>query len=146
MTDDAERQLNPLGINCLRSFPIIGPVVWGARTLRGADQFEDDYKYLSVRRLTLFIEDTLLQNTRWAVFEPNADPLWSSLRLSVGSFLADLARQGAFYDYAVTCDATTTTPDDIDNGIVNILVKIAPVKPAEFVVLQIQQLAGGKPN
>lgn len=146
LTDNENGQLNPLGINCLRSFPIIGPVVWGARTLRGADQFEDDYKYLSVRRLTLFIEDTLLQNTRWAVFEPNAEPLWSSLRLSVGSFLADLARQGAFYDYAVTCDATTTTQDDIDNGIVNILVKIAPVKPAEFVVLQIQQLAGGKPN
>jgi len=146
LTDNQNGQLNPLGINCLRTFPIIGPVVWGSRTLRGADQFEDDYKYLPVRRLTLFIEDTLLQNTRWAVFEPNAEPLWSSLRLSVGSFLADLARQGAFYDYAVTCDATTTTQDDIDNGIVNILVKIAPVKPAEFVVLQIQQLAGGKPN
>jgi hypothetical protein len=139
-------QLNPLGINCLWSLPTIGPVVWGARTLRGADAFEDAYKYVPVRRLTLFIEDTLFQATQWAVFEPNAEPLWSALRLQVGSFLADLSRQGAFYNYAVKCDATTTTPDDIENGIVNILVQIAPVDPAEFVVIQIQQIAGGTPS
>jgi phage tail sheath protein FI len=141
LTDNQNGVLNPLGINCLRNFPVIGPVVWGARTLRGADQFEDDYKYLSVRRLTLFIEDSLYRSTQWAVFEPNDESLWSTLRLSVTSFLADLARQGAFYNYAVSCDSTTTTPTDIANGKVNILVQIAPVKPAEFVMIQIQQTA-----
>jgi phage tail sheath protein FI len=146
LTDDENGQLNPLGINCLRKFPIVGPVVWGARTLHGADQLEDDYKYISVRRLTLFIEDSLYRGTQWAVFEPNNEALWSSLRLSCTSFLADLARQGAFYNYSVACDASTTTQADIDNGKVNILVKIAPVKPAEFVILQIQQVAGAKPG
>jgi hypothetical protein len=142
MTDEENGVLNPLGINCLRNFPIIGPVVWGARTLRGADQLEDDYKYVPVRRLTLYIEESLLRGTKWAVFEPNDETLWSALRLSVGAFLADLQRQGAFYNYKVVCDNTTTTQDDIDHGIVNILVLIAPVKPAEFVVIKIQQMAG----
>lgn len=146
LTDDEIGELNPLGINCLRSLPIIGPVVWGARTLRGADAFEDAYKYVPVRRLTLFIEESLYRGTQWAVFEPNDEALWSGLRLQVGSFLAGLARQGAFYNYAVKCDSSTTTQDDIDRGIVNILVQIAPVKPAEFVVLQIQQIAGATPS
>lgn len=146
LTDAENAHLNPLGINCLREFPVMGPLVWGDRTLRGADQIEDDYKYLSVRRLTLFIEQSLLRGTQWAVFEPNDEALWSSLRLSVNAFLADLARQGAFYGYSVACDTTTTTQNDIDRGIVNILVQIAPVKPAEFVVFQIQQLAGQSPS
>jgi len=146
LTDNQNGVLNPLGINCLRNFPIVGPVVWGARTLRGADQFEDDYKYLPLRRLTLFVEDSLYRGTQWAVFEPNDEALWSSLRLSVTGFLADLARQGAFYNYAVACDASTTTQTDIDNGVVNILVQIAPVKPAEFVMIQIQQIAGQSPS
>jgi phage tail sheath protein FI len=142
LTDDQNGLLNPLGINCLRSFPVIGPVVWGARTLRGADQLEDDYKYITVRRLTLYIEESIYRGTKWAVFEPNADPLWTSLRLSVNSFLADLQRQGAFYSYFVNCDNKTTTPDDIALGIVNIIVGIAPVDPAEFVIIEIQQTAG----
>lgn len=146
LNDAQNGQLNPLGINCLRNFPAYGPVVWGARTLRGADQFEDDYKYINVRRLTLFIEDSLWQGTQWAVFEPNDEALWSSLRLSVTNFLSNLSRQGAFYNYNVTCDSTTTTPDDISQGIVNILVQIAPVAPAEFVVIQIQQTAGQTPS
>lgn len=146
LTDDENGQLNPLGINCLRKFPVYGPVVWGARTLYGADQLADDYKYVPVRRLTLFIEESLYRGTQWAVFEANDEALWSSLRLSAGGFLADLSRQGAFYEYAVTCDATTTTQADIDNGLVNILVQIAPVKPAEFIVLQIQQMAGRGPG
>jgi len=144
LTDQENGVLNPLGINCLRNFPIIGPVVWGARTLRGADQLADDYKYVPVRRLTLYIEESLYRGTQWAVFEPNDEKLWSSLRLSVNSFLADLQRQGAFYSYSVACDSTTTTQSDIDHGIVNIVVSIAPVKPAEFVVFQIQQVAGQK--
>ena len=142
LTDAENGQLNPLGINCLRDFPVIGPVVWGARTLSGADELEDDYKYIPVRRLTLFIEESICRGTQWAVFEPNDEALWSSLRLSAAAFLEDLARQGAFYNYAVTCDATPTTPNDIANGVVNILVQFAPVKPAEFVGIRIQQPAG----
>jgi len=144
LTDEQNGLLNPLGINCLRTFPVIGPVVWGARTLRGADILSDDYKYVPVRRLTLFIEESLYRGTKWAVFEPNDERLWSSLRLAVNGFLADLSRQGAFYTYNVACDASTTSQSDIDHGIVNILVQIAPVKPAEFVVISIQQIAGQK--
>lgn len=142
MTDVQNSLLNPLGINCLRSFPTVGPVVWGARTLRGADLFEDDYKYINVRRLALYIEESLNRGTEWASVEPNDETLWASLRLSVDTFLADLQRQGAFYSYFVNCDSTTTTPDDIAQGIVNIIVGIAPVEPAEFIVIQIQQVAG----
>jgi phage tail sheath protein FI len=145
LTDDQNGMLNPLGINCLRSFPIIGPVVWGARTLRGADLLSDDYKYVPVRRLTLYIEESLYRGTKFAVFEPNDETLWSQLRLSIGAFMADLARLGAFYGYAVACDKTTTTQYDIDRGIVNVRVAFAPVKPAEFIVLQIQQQAGQTP-
>lgn len=134
-------ELNPLGINCLRSFPVIGPVVWGARTLRGADVLSDDYKYVSVRRLTNYIEESLYRGTQWSVFEPNDERLWSSLRLSVGTFMADLSRQGAFYSYTVACDSKTTTPSDIAQGIVRVRISFAPVDPAEFVVLTIQQSA-----
>lgn len=146
MSDDQNGLLNPLGVNALRNFPVIGPVIWGSRTLRGADVFSDDYKYIPVRRLTLYIEESLYRGTKWAVFEPNAEPLWSQLRLSIGTFMADLARQGAFYGYSVTCDKTTTTQSDIDKGIVNVVVAFAPVKPAEFVVLQIAQQAGQTPS
>jgi phage tail sheath protein FI len=142
LTDEQNGVLNPIAINCLRSFPIYGPVVWGARTLRGADVFADDYKYVPVRRLTLYIEESLYRGTMFAVFEPNDETLWSQLRLSIGTFMADLARQGAFSSYQVTCDKTTTTPDDIQRGIVNIIVAFAPVTPAEFIIVQIQQQAG----
>lgn len=145
LTDQENGILNPLGINCLRTFPVIGTVIWGARTLRGADQLSDDYKYLPVRRLALYIEESLYRATQWAVFEPNDEILWGSLRVSIGTFMADLLRQGAFYSYRVTCDKTTTTQYDIDRGIVNVLVAFAPVKPAEFVVLMIQQQAGQSP-
>jgi Bacteriophage tail sheath protein len=142
LNDDQNGELNPLGINCLRNFPVEGPVVWGARTLRGADMLSDDYKYVPVRRLTLFIEESLYRGTKFAVFEPNDEALWSTLRQTIGAFMTDLSRQGAFYGYDVACDRTTTTQADIDRGVVNVLVAFAPVKPAEFIVLQIQQLAG----
>jgi uncharacterized protein len=142
LTDAHNGDLNQLGINCLRSFPILGPIVWGARTLRGADLLSDDYKYVPVRRLTLYVEESLYRGTKYAVFEPNDEPLWAQLRLSVNGFLGDLARQGAFYNYFVQCDKTTTTADDIARGICNVIVGIAPVKPAEFIVLKIQQVAG----
>jgi phage tail sheath protein FI len=148
LTDGENGILNPLGINCLRVFPIYGPVCWGARTLFGADQMADDYKYVPVRRLALFIEESLFRGTQWVVFEPNDEPLWSQIRLNVGAFMHNLFRQGAFQGqtpkdaYFVKCDKDTTTQNDINLGIVNIIVGFAPLKPAEFVVIQIQQIAG----
>lgn len=148
LTNDENGQLNPLGVNCLRTFPVSGRVVWGARTLRGADQAADDYKYVPVRRLALFLEESLYRGTQWVVFEPNDAPLWASIRLNVGAFMHDLFRQGAFQGstpaaaYFVKCDSTTTTQNDINLGVVNVVVGFAPLKPAEFVVLQIQQIAG----
>lgn len=148
LTDVENGVLNPLGLNCLRTMPGTGPVVWGARTLQGADILASDWKYIPVRRLTLYIEESLYRATRWAVFEPNDEPLWAQLRLSIGTFMQDLFRQGAFQGqtpkdaYFVRCDSTTTTQADIDRGIVNITVGFAPVKPAEFVVLSIQPSAG----
>ena len=148
LTDDENGQLNPLGINCLRNFPITGRVVWGARTLRGADQQADEYKYLPVRRVALYIEESLFRGTKWVVFEPNDEPLWSQIRLNVGVFMHNLFRRGAFEGaspseaYFVRCDKFTTTQADIDLGTVNIIVGFAPLKPAEFVVIQIQQIAG----
>ncbi len=147
--NDAENgELNPIGINCLRSFPVIGKIVWGSRTLRGADILADEYKYIPVRRLALFIEETLFRGTQWVVFEPNDDPLWAQIRLNVGAFMNNLFRQGAFQGttpreaYFVKCDKETTTQNDIDRGIVNIVVGFAPLKPAEFVIVKLQQIAG----
>lgn len=148
LTDDENGLLNPLGVNCLRSFPIIGNVIWGARTLRGADLLADEYKYVPVRRLALFIEESLFRGTQWVVFEPNDEPLWAQIRLNVGAFMHNLFRQGAFQGtspreaYLVKCDGETTTQNDINLGIVNIVVGFAPLKPAEFVIIKIQQLAG----
>jgi phage tail sheath protein FI len=148
LTDPENGQLNPLGINCLRSFPVNGRVVWGARTLRGADRFGDEYKYVPVRRLALFLEESLYRGTQFAVFEPNDEPLWSQLRLNIGAFMHDLFLKGAFQGqtpreaYLVKVDKETTTQNDINLGIVNILVGFAPLKPAEFVIIKIQQLAG----
>lgn len=148
LTDGENGQLNPLGINCLRSFPVNGRVVWGARTLRGADQLADEYKYIPVRRLALFIEESLYRGTQWVVFEPNDEPLWAQIRLNVGAFMQNLFRQGAFQGktpreaYFVKCDKESTTQNDINLGTVNILVGFAPLKPAEFVIIKIQQMAG----
>lgn len=148
MTDVQNGVLNPVGLNCLRTFPVSGNLVWGARTLAGADLLASEWKYLPVRRLALFIEESLFRGTQWVVFEPNDDPLWSQIRLNVGAFMQNLFRQGAFQGssprdaYLVKCDSETTTQNDINLGIVNILVGFAPLKPAEFVVLKIQQLAG----
>jgi len=148
MNDDENGELNPLGINCLRTFPIIGSVIWGARTMRGANLLGDEYKYVPVRRLALFIEESLYRGLQWVVFEPNDEPLWSQIRLNAGAFMNGLFREGAFQGgsprdaYFVLCDKTTTTQNDINLGIVNVIVGFAPLKPAEFVVLKIQQMAG----
>src|SRR6266545_6163645 len=148
LNDNANGRLNPIGINCLRTFPVYGRVVWGARTLRGADQLADEYKYLPVRRTALYIEESLYRGLKWVVFEPNDEPLWAQIRLNVGAFMHNLFRQGAFQGttprdaYLVKCDKETTTQNDVNLGIVNVVVGFAPLKPAEFVIVKIQQLAG----
>ncbi|MBI1868056.1 MAG: phage tail sheath family protein [Methylocystis sp.] len=148
LTDAENGELNQLGINCLRAFPVAGKVVWGARTLRGADQLADENKYIPVRRTALFIEESLLRGLQWAVFEPNDEPLWAQIRLNVGAFMQNLFRRGAFQGstpreaYFVKCDRETTTQNDINLGVVNVIVGFAPLKPAEFVVISIQQIAG----
>jgi hypothetical protein len=148
LSDAENGQLNPLGLNCFRTFPLYGAVLWGARTLVGADAMANQWKYVPVRRTALFIEESLYRGTKWVVFEPNDEPLWAAIRLNVGSFMDSLFKKGAFQGitadqaYFVKCDSETTTQDDIDLGIVNILVGFAPLKPAEFVVIQIEQLTG----
>ena len=148
LTNGENGRLNPLGVNCLRSFPVYGNIVWGARTLDGADKLASEWKYLPVRRTALFIEESLYRGTQWVVFEPNDEPLWAQIRLNVGAFMHDLFAKGAFQGtspkdaYFVKCDKETTTQNDIDKGIVNIIVGFAPLKPAEFVIIKIQQIAG----
>jgi phage tail sheath protein FI len=148
LTDPENGQLNPLGLNCLRNFDIYGNVCWGSRTLVGADQQASEWKYVPVRRIALFIEESLFRGSQWVVFEPNDEPLWAQIRLNIGAFMHNLFRQGAFQGttpreaYLVKCDSETTTQNDINLGVVNILVGFAPLKPAEFVIIRIQQLAG----
>lgn len=152
LTDAENGALNPLAINCLRTFPVYGNVCWGARTLVGADQLASDWKYIPVRRTAFYIEDSLYRGTQWVVFEPNDEPLWSQIRLNVGAFMRSMFQQGAFQGstpasaYFVKCDSETTTQADINLGVVNIVVGFAPLKPAEFVILQIQQIAGQIPT
>jgi len=148
LTDAENGVLNPLGINCLRIFPIYGSVAWGARTLDGADATGSEWKYTPIRRLALMLEESLFRGTKWVVFEPNDEPLWARIRLNVGAYMLGLFRQGAFQGtspkeaFYVKCDAETTTQADRNLGIVNIQVGFAPLKPAEFVVIKIQQIAG----
>jgi len=148
VTDAQDGQLNPLGINCLRTFPVYGNVCWGARTMAGADLLQSEWKYIPVRRLVDYIEQSLVQSLKWVVFQPNDQQLWTQITVEVGNFLSGLYSQGAFQGatpsqaYFVNCNSTTTTPTDIAQGIVNIVIGVAPVDPAEFVILQIQQIAG----
>jgi len=148
LTDGENGGLNPLGINALRNFAVFGNISWGARTLDGADQAASEWKYIPVRRTALYIEESLYESSKWIVFEPNDEPLWAQIRLNFGAFMHSLFRQGAFQGttpkdaYFVKCDKETTTQDDINRGIVNIIVGFAPLKPAEFVVIKIQQMAG----
>jgi phage tail sheath protein FI len=148
MTDPRQGTLNPLGVNCLRTFPGIGTVVFGARTLVAANPAFQQYRYVPVRRMALFLEQSLLASLGWVIFEPNDTPLWVSIKTTIDNFMTGLFNQGAFQGstpsqaFQVSCDATTTTPDDQANGIVNIIVAFAPLKPAEFVIIKIAQLAG----
>jgi phage tail sheath protein FI len=139
--------LNPRAVNTIRIFPN-GIVNWGARTMDGDDGFASEYKYIPIRRLALFIEESLYRGLKWVVFEPNDEPLYAQIRLNVGAFMHNLFRQGAFQGqkpkdaYFVKCDTETTTQNDRNLGIVNIWVGFAPLKPAEFVILYLQQMAG----
>lgn len=148
MTDFRHGILNPQGVNVLRAFPGIGTVVFGARTLVTENPAFQQWRYVPVRRMALFIEQTLYRNLGWVVFEPNDEPLWVAIRTTIENFMLGLFNQGAFQGrtpsqaFLVKCDASTTTQSDIDNGIVNILVGFRPLKPAEFVIIKIAQLAG----
>jgi phage tail sheath protein FI len=148
MSDDQNGRINPKAMNAIRLFPS-GITSWGARTLVGADDTGNvDDKYVNVRRMALFIENSLYRGLRFAAFRNNSEPLWAAIRLAAGSFMNGLMIQGAFASstktqaYYVVCDATTTTPNDINLGIVNVLVGFAPNKPAEFVHLTVTQIAG----
>jgi phage tail sheath protein FI len=147
LTDLENGVLNKLGVNCLRKFPS-GIVNWGARTLDGSDDIGSEWKYIPIRRLALFLEESLFRGTKWVVFEPNDEPLWASIRMNLNAFMLSLFRQGAFQGstpdkaFYVKCDGETTTQNDRNLGIVNIEVGFAPLKPAEFVVIKIQQIAG----
>lgn len=146
ITEDDQAQLNPAGVNCIRRFPIYGTVSYGSRTLEGADVLASDWKYVPVRRTSSYILRTLKESLRWAVHKPNGEALWSQLRINVAGFMHDLFRQGAFKGisprdaYFVHCDGTTTQPDDIDRGVVNIQIGFAPLKPAEFVIVTLRQI------
>ena len=148
MTDAESGSLNQIGINALRFFLNYGNVIWGARTLQGSDQVGSQWKYIPIRRLALFIESSLYIGTQWVVFEPNDEPLWAKIRLDIGVFMQGLFLQGAFEGstpqqaYFVKCDSENNPQANIDLGIVTITVGFAPLYPAEFVVIQIQQMAG----
>ena len=148
LSDDEINELSQLGVNCLNAIPGGGHFIWGARTREGADQLGSQWKYLPVQRTALYIESSLDGGLQWVAFEPNDETTWSEIRLAVGDFLNQLFRQGAFAgetaveSYFVKCDSTTTTGEDIESHIVNIVVGFAPLKPAEFVVLELQQTAG----
>ncbi len=148
IVEDSEQDyLNPLGVNALRTLPSYGSVVWGARTL--ATKADPEWRYVPVRRTAMFIEQSVSDGIQWAVFEPNNNDLWSSLRVNIDSFMNGLFRAGAFQGtkasdaYFVRCGlGDTMTQGDIDRGQVIAVVGFAPLKPAEFVILRIQQKVG----
>jgi len=149
ISTDVLETLNPLGINCLRTTNGGSTVVWGARTLRGADSLADEYRYVPVRRLALFLEESLVRGLAWVAFEPNGEPLWAAIRQSIDTFLGDLSSHGAFVGrtrreaYVVHCDATTMTQADIDAGVVRVVIGVAPLRPAEFVLIRIDLRTAG---
>ncbi len=146
LSDAEHGQLNPIGVNVIRKFPVYGTVSFGSRTVNGLDVASSDYKYVPVRRTANHIGRSLSEGLRWAVHKPNGEQLWSQIRLAANSFMQGLFRQGAFKGtsareaYFVACDSSTTTPDDIQQGIVNVVVGFAPLRPAEFVVITLRQI------
>lgn len=148
LSDADASRLHPLGVNCLRNFPRAGFVVWGARTLASSDPGAQDWTYVNVRRFAIFLEDSITNGTKWAVFEPNGETLWAKLRASIDTFMLGLWRNGALQGIKasdacfVKCDATTMTQADIDGGVLNVVIGFAPVRPAEFVIIKITLRAG----
>ncbi len=145
LNDAQQEALNPLGINVLRFFSERGYRVWGARTTSS----DPEWKYVSVRRLFLYLEHSIDNGTQWVVFEPNGEPLWTEVRRSISNFLLAEWRSGALTGskpdeaFFVKCDRTTMTQDDIDNGRLIIEIGVAPLKPAEFVIIHIAKLTAG---
>jgi hypothetical protein len=145
LTRGEHDQLNPIGVNCIRTFPGQGIRVWGARTLSS----DPEWRYLNVRRLFNFVEKSILLGTNWVVFEPNDRFLWERVQRTIGAFLRRVWRSGALFGgtpeqaFYVKCDAENNPPENIDVGILTVDVGIAPVKPAEFVVFRVSQLAQG---
>ncbi|HEX4899342.1 MAG TPA: phage tail sheath C-terminal domain-containing protein [Pyrinomonadaceae bacterium] len=145
LSDKENDRLNRHGVNCLRTFPDSGPVCWGARTV----SLNNEWRYVPVRRLALFIERSIYQSTQWAIFEPNAEALWANVRAVIEDFLVGLWRQGALAGikpeeaFFVKCDRTTMTQNDLDNGRLIALVGIAPLKPSEFVIIRIELMTAG---
>jgi Bacteriophage tail sheath protein len=143
ISDAEQDMLNPIGVNAIRFFPASGLVVWGARTL--ATQSDPEYRYVPIRRFAIFLEQSIYRGIQWAVFEPNGEDLWASLRLNIGAFMMTQFRSGAFQGdtpakaFFVKCDAETNPQDQINAGIVTVLVGFAPLRPAEFVVIRISQ-------
>jgi uncharacterized protein len=144
ISDTEQDQLNPVGVNAIRAIPGAGIVAWGTRTI-GSDA---SWRYIPVRRVAIFLRVSIYNGIQFAVFEPNDEPLWAALRLNIRSFMLTQFRAGAFQGskpddaFFVKCDSGTTTQTDIDNGVVNILVGFAPLKPAEFIILKLSQKAG----
>jgi phage tail sheath protein FI len=146
LSDAQHGQLNPIGVNVIRKFPVYGTVNFGSRTVNGLDVASSDYKYVPVRRTANHIERSVSEGLRWAVHKPNGEQLWSQIRLAANSFMQGLFRQGAFKGtsareaYFVACDSSTTTADDIAQGVVNVAIGFAPLRPAEFVVITLRQI------
>lgn len=146
LSDAEHGTLNVVGVNVIRKFPIFGVCSYGSRTVDGANAAASEWKYVPVIRTASYILRSLSEGLRWAVHKPNGEVLWSQLRLNTTAFMHGLFRQGAFKGvsareaYFVQCDASTTSPDDINQGVVNIVVGFAPLKPAEYVVISLRQI------
>ena len=146
ITDGEQSQLNPVGVNCLRSFGINGVRIWGARTLSQTDQ---SWRYVNVRRLFIYIEESIRRGTQWAVFEPNDRSLWERVKRNITAFLRGLWREGALVGatpemaFYVLCDETNNPSASVDEGKLVVEVGVAPVKPAEFVIFRISQWQSG---
>ncbi|CAH0132730.1 Putative prophage major tail sheath protein [Arthrobacter sp. Bi26] len=145
ITKTEQELLNPIGVNCIRTFPGRGIRVWGARTMSS----DAEWRYLNVRRLFNYLEESILQGTQWAVFEPNDPALWARIRRTISAFLTNEWRKGALFGltpeqaFFVKCDEETNPAEGIDAGQVVCQIGVAPVKPAEFVIFQLSQFSGG---
>lgn len=144
MTKGEQDLLNPLGVNCIRSFPGRGIRIWGARTLSS----DASWRYINVRRMFNMVEESIERGTQWVVFEPNDPALWGRIRRDIGAYLTMVWRSGALFGgspseaFYVKCDAETNPVEQRDLGMLVTEIGICPVKPAEFVIFRVSQWAG----